>query len=100
RWRLGVAAGRLRIRGGHRGQRLGIDGRGGRAAWRGGRGGGEVAVVVLGEDDQVIEVDYAVEVEVALGPGHSAGRVVVLGELDQVVEIDSAVVVGIAGEDE
>ncbi len=53
---------------------------------------------MLGEDDQVIEVNRAVEVEVALGPRLSAGRVVVLGELDQVVEVDGAVVVGVAGE--
>jgi len=62
-----------------------------RGAWRGQRG-----VVALREDHQIVEINVAVVVEVALAES-LAGAVVVLGECDQVIEIDGAIVVGVGG---
>ena len=50
---------------------------------------------MLGEDEEVVEIDEAVAGEVAVGP-LGVGGVVVLGEGEEVVEVDDAAVVGVA----
>ena len=49
---------------------------------------------VVGDEGEVLEVDEAVEVEVATGPG--CGGLPVVGDDGLVLDVDDAVVVGVA----